>query len=168
MPPSPSPRNILSSPIPAEQQYQNQTQAQPQPFKTQPSKTPENFNAQFKVDFSNLEDNNVPAAVSVPATTSTQVPIPAPIQAPIVPPTAPIIERKTQNKDDNENLDNLFKSDYPDPFREPEHDDCVEITEIQANIHKKDVLTDDSVNQNLFNSKIGHRRNVSDTSTFKK
>lgn len=155
LPPSPSPRNILSSPIPAEQQPQ-----QPQPFKAT-SKTPENFNAQFKVDFSNIEDNTVPAPV--PQTTPSQVQT---INTP-QPAAEKVATITTQAKQDTENLDNLFKSDYPDPFRE-EQGDCMEITEIQANVQKTNVLPESVVTQQLYNAKIGHRRNVSDTSTFKK
>lgn len=43
LPPSPSPRNILSSPVDTK-------------------KTPENFNNNFEVDFNNIDDQNVAAA----------------------------------------------------------------------------------------------------------
>lgn len=161
LPPSPSPRNILSSPIPADSQ-------QP-PFKTQTSKTPENFNAQFEVDFSNIDDSIAPAPMPIQQPPVTQLPSqPQPIQGP--PAALSQTPEKTviHHKEDAENLDNLFKSDYPDPFREQEQNDCGEIAEIQANLNKTDVLAENPATQQLFNSKIGHRRNVSDTSTFKR
>lgn len=138
LPPSPSPRNILSSPIDA------------QNFK-QPSKTPENFNAQFEVDFTNI-DSQAEAATS-------QV-TPAPTTNPQV--------NKTQEE---EKFDNLFKSSmYPDPFGE--NDD--EIVEIQTNYvdtqSKSQQLLEMAIeNQQQVTTKVNqHRRYLSDTSGFKR
>lgn len=125
LPPSPSPRNAGPSPT-------------PEPFKTttQKSKTPDNFNAQFKVDFTNIEDNPAPT--------------PDTFVAPV-----PVLKDETV-----ENLDSMFQSSYPDPFKEGENRELVHITQ---NFRK------DFGNQNESgDQKIGHRRNMSDTSAFKR
>lgn len=133
LPPSPSPRNILSSPIDA------------QNFKA-PSKTPENFNAQFEVDFTNIDNQMAPVATS---------------QAP-----APTTNATVSKPQEVEKFDNLFKSSmYPDPFGE--NDD--EIVEIQTNY-----VDTQSKSHQLFESqhvtaKVNqHRRYLSDTSGFKR
>jgi hypothetical protein len=136
LPPSPSPRNILSSPIDA------------QNFKAPPSKTPENFNAQFEVDFTNI-DNQMPA----PSTAA---------------PTQTIVQKPPEA----EKFDNLFKSNlYPDPFGE--NDD--EIVEIQTNYvgsqTKSQQMFEATVaeNQQQSSAKVNqHRRYMSDTSGFKR
>jgi hypothetical protein len=140
LPPSPSPRNILSSPIDA------------QTFKA-PSKTPDNFNAQFEVDFTNIE--------SPMATVASQV---APAPAPMPPASVP-------KPHEAEQFDNLFKSSmYPDPFGE--NDD--EIVEIQTNYDdtqtKGQQLFKSSVEQqqNVTQKVNQHRRYLSDTSGFKR
>lgn len=135
LPPSPSPRNILSSPIDA------------QNFKA-PSKTPENFNAQFEVDFNNIDNQIAPATSQ--ATTAT-----AATNATVAQPQ------------ESEKFDNLFKSSmYPDPFGE--NDD--EIVEIQTTYNDTQ-----SRGQQLFEqhqqvtTKVNqHRRYLSDTSGFKR
>jgi len=150
LPPSPSPRNILaSSPTDSQQQQQH--------FKA-PSKTPENFNAQFEVDFTNI-DNPAPAVVTPQAA---------------APPTAAAVQKI---REDKENFDNLFKSNlYPDPFGE--HDD--EIVEIQSTYAD----TQMKASEKLFEASIEehqqqqhqqqvakvnqHRRYMSDTSGFKR
>lgn len=139
LPPSPSPRNILSSPIDA------------QNFKA-PSKTPENFNAQFEVDFTNINNQMAPVA-------SSQV-VPAPTSNPSV-----------DRPHEAEKFDNLFKSSmYPDPFGE--NDD--EIVEIQTNYvdtrTKSHQLFETAVeNQQQVTAKVNqHRRYLSDTSGFKR
>lgn len=83
LPPSPSPRNIVSP---------NDLHNFPK-IPAVVAKTPENFNAQFEVDFTNIE--------KVPATTS---PTPA--------------TDKLHSKNDNNKFNNLFKSGYHDPFGE--------------------------------------------------
>lgn len=154
LPPSPSPRNVVSSPIPDNSQP---TFIKPVP---QTSKTPENFNAQFKVDFTNIDDNIVAA--------------PVPVAAPVVPivPPPPVAIDKVHLKEEQENLDNLFKSNYPDPFRE--HGDTNEINvpptieELPSNKDKISETSGISGSHQVFSAKYGHRRNMSDTSAFKK
>lgn len=133
LPPSPSPRNILSSPI------------DPQSFKA-PSQTPDNFNAQFEVDFTNIDNQMAPTS---------QV-----AQAPTTNPPAPA-----------EKFDNLFKSSmYPDPFGE--NDD--EIVEIQTSYNDtqskgQQIFQTNVENQQHVTTKVNqHRRYLSDTSGFKR
>jgi hypothetical protein len=129
LPPSPSPRNILSSPIDA------------QNFKA-PSKTPENFNAQFEVDFNNIDNQNAPTTLQSSLTSNT--------------PTA----AKPQ---ESEQFDNLFKSNlYPDPF--VDNDD--EIVEIQQTRGQQLFETTESPQQVM--TKVNHRRYLSDTSGIKR
>lgn len=128
LPPSPSPRNAGPSPT-------------PEPFKTtsHTSKTPDNFNAQFKVDFTNIEDNTA----SIPTENF------------VAPPVAAVVTEEIV-----ENLDNMFQSSYPDPFKEGDNTELVHITQ---NFRK------DFGDQNVpGDQKIGHRRNMSDTSAFKR
>lgn len=129
LPPSPSPRNILSSPIDAPN------------FKA-PSKTPENFNAQFEVDFTNIDTPVVASQVA-----------PAPPVSAVAPQEA-------------ETFDNLFKSNlYPDPFGE--NDD--EIVEIQTNYVDTQARSQLFDNQQQVTTKVNqHRRYLSDTSGFKR
>jgi len=140
LPPSPSPRNILSSPIDA------------QHFKA-PSKTPDNFNAQFEVDFTNIDNQMPPPSSQAPPASTTNAQAPKP-QEP-------------------EQFENMFKSSlYPDPFGE--NDD--EIVEIQTNY-----VGTQSKGQQLFETTVEqqqqqhvtpkvnqHRRYLSDTSGFKR
>ena len=141
LPPSPSPRNILSSPIDA------------QHFKAPPTKTPENFNAQFEVDFTNID--NPQASQVAPALPTPNLPV----------------QQKPQEAE--KQFDNLFKSDlYPDPFGE--NDD--EIVEIQTNYNdtqtRSHQLFEASVEQQQHvATKVHqhqHRRYMSDTSGFKR
>lgn len=134
LPPSPSPRNTLSSPI----DVQN--------FKA-PSKTPENFNAQFEVDFTNIDNQKAPLASSH------------------VPPA-----QSTNPSQEVETFDNLFKSSmYPDPFGE--NDD--EIVEIQTNYvdtqTRSQQLFETVIENQQVPAKVNqHRRYMSDTSGFKR
>lgn len=139
LPPSPSPRNILSSPVDA------------QNFKA-PSKTPENFNAQFEVDFSNIDNQMSPPVAPHPASA-----------------TVSSVQQKPPPEEDK--FDNLFKSNlYPDPFGE--NDD--EIVEIQTNYvvtqTKSQQLFESSLeSQQPVSAKVSqHRRYLSDTSGFKR
>lgn len=142
LPPSPSPRNILSSPIDA------------QNFIKPPAKTPDNnFNAQFEVNFSNIDSNQ-----------SAKAP-------PSVTPSASV-------KPEEEKFENLFKSNlYPDPFNE--NDD--EIVEIQTSTAERTEANEivpqffesssaASIElQDPVTAKVNqHRRIMSDTSGFKK
>jgi AP2-associated kinase len=148
LPPSPSPRNVLSSPIDA------------QNFKTPlPPKTPENFNAQFEVDFTNIEQQTTP--VPQPPAAIQQQPQSLPQQ----PQQQPF---KTSNE-----FDNLFKSTFPDPF---EHDE--EIVQIQTNyvdpqqqqqIKNEQLFDSVADQQHMTASKYNqHRRYMSDTSGFRR
>lgn len=135
LPPSPSPRNILSSPIPGNNSV---TDAKVEPFKAQ------------------FEDN-------FPTT-----PAPGIMQA------AP----------SNEKLDNLFQSNYPDPFRDERTPSVTgnvttsgpssqktSLELINTGSSANDLLgspSSGSGGQLLAAPKTGHRRNVSDTSAFNK
>lgn len=131
LPPSPSPRNILSSPIDAPN------------FKA-PSKTPENFNAQFEVDFTNIDTPVVASQVA----------------------PAPPVSAVAPKPQEAETFDNLFKSNlYPDPFGE--NDD--EIVEIQTNYVDTQARSQLFDNQQQVTTKVNqHRRYLSDTSGFKR
>lgn len=146
LPPSPSPRNVLSSPIPA--------------------KTPDNFNAQFEVDFNNIDQHQPAPVISqvnmAPATNVFKQPQPPPAQ---------------QQNHDTAKFENLFKSSFPDPF---EQDD--EIVQIQTNYEQPQIINQQQQHlqqQQLFDNtndsqqqvtaKINqHRRYMSDTSGFKR
>lgn len=133
LPPSPSPRNILSSPIDA------------QNFKA--SKTPDNFNAQFEVDFNNIDNQTAP-----PAPQASQ-------------PSASV--NPTVQKQETEKFDDLFKSSlYPDPFGD--NDD--EIVEIQTNYAGTQQTRMFESQQQQVTTKVNqvHRRYLSDTSGFKR
>lgn len=83
LPPSPSPRNIVSP---------NELHNFPK-LTALVAKTPENFNAQFEVDFTIIE--KFPVTISpTPATD------------------------KSHNKNENNKFNSLFKSGYNDPFGE--------------------------------------------------
>ncbi|KAL7028400.1 hypothetical protein ACKWTF_005822 [Chironomus riparius] len=140
LPPSPSPRNVLSSPIPA--------------------KTPDNFNAQFEVDFNNIDQHQ-------PAPVISQVNM-APSTNVFKQPQPPV---QQQQNNDTAKFENLFKSSFPDPF---EQDD--EIVQIQTNYEQPQVINQQ---QHLFDNAIDgqqqvtakinqHRRYMSDTSGFKR
>lgn len=149
LPPSPSPRNVLSSPIDA------------QNFKAPlPSKTPENFNAQFEVDFTNIEQQQ-------------QQVTPVPQQSTIQQQPQSQSQQQQQPFKSSNEFDNLFKSTFPDPF---EHDE--EIVQIQTN-YVNPQLQQQIKNEQLFDSVADsqqmtaskfnhHRRYMSDTSGFKR
>jgi hypothetical protein len=138
LPPSPSPRNVLSSPIDA------------QNFKApQPIKTPDNFNAQFEVDFTNINQASQPTP-----------PQPLPQQLPVV-------------SDESAKFSNLFKSTFPDPF---EHDDN-EVVQIQNNYvpppaqfkNEQPTFENMADGHHQAAGKVNqHRRYMSDTSGFKR
>ena len=140
LPPSPSPRNVLSSPIPA--------------------KTPDNFNAQFEVDFNNIDQHQPAPVISqvnmAPATNVFKQPQPPP--------------QAQQQNHDTAKFENLFKSSFPDPF---EQDD--EIVQIQTNYEQPQIINQQQLfdnaneNQQQVTAKISqHRRYMSDTSGFKR
>lgn len=140
LPPSPSPRNVLSSPIDA------------QNFKMPPlpSKTPENFNAQFEVDFTNMGQGQQqqPQVITQPQQQQ------------------PFMQQSNE-------FDSLFKSNFPDPF---EHDE--EIVRIQTNYvdpqqqhqtNNEQLFENIADNQQQMTTKVNqHRRYMSDTSGFKR
>jgi AP2-associated kinase len=148
LPPSPSPRNVLSSPIDA------------QNFKSPlPPKTPENFNAQFEVDFTTL-DQKIQQ------------------QQPVIAqqPQQQIVQQQQQPfKQQSNEFNDLFKSNFPDPF---EHDE--EIVQIQTNYvdpqqqhhlqqTNEQLLENNSNDSQMTSSKINqHRRYMSDTSGFRR
>lgn len=141
LPPSPSPRNVLSSPIDANT------------FKAPlPPKTPENFNAQFEVDFTNIDQHQ--AAALPPSTTQ-----------------PPQQQQQQQPFKQSNEFDNLFKSTFPDPF---EHDE--EIVQIQTNyvdpqhqIKNEQLFNNVADSQQMTASKMTHhRRYMSDTSGFRR
>lgn len=143
LPPSPSPRNVLSSPIDA------------QNFKAPslPSKTPENFNAQFEVDFTNMDQQQ-------PHLLHQQ----APQQQAVITQQQP--QQQQLFKQQSNEFDNLFKSTFPDPF---EHDE--EIVQIQTNYTTTNEQLFENIadHQQQMTSKFNHhRRYMSDTSGFKR
>lgn len=154
LPPSPSPRNILSSPIP----NNNSTV-------TDASKIPvaEPFKAQFEDNF------------PIGGTPVTQPPIIT--QASQIA-AAAVVAPGTSN----EKLDNLFQSDYPDPFRDERTPSVTgnvtsgpssqktSLELINTGSSSNDLLGSPSSGsgQLLVAPRTGHRRNVSDTSAFNK
>uniref|UniRef100_A0A336MW56 CSON008063 protein n=1 Tax=Culicoides sonorensis TaxID=179676 RepID=A0A336MW56_CULSO len=152
LPPSPSPRNILSSPIPANATATEQPAPQVEPFK-----------AQFE---DNFPQSGLVSDLSHPK--------------PQQPDATDITKAST------EKLDNLFQSNYPDPFRDegtPSSQSVVtgQITSgrssqktslelINTGSSSNDLLGSPSSGsgQLLVAPKSGHRRNVSDTSAFNK
>ncbi|GAB0095500.1 uncharacterized protein DMENIID0001_108920 [Sergentomyia squamirostris] len=149
LPPSPSPRNTLSSPIP------------PPPELTAAN---EGFNAQFSAAFPQNEEPPVVAAAAAP---------PAPHQQKAN--TGGNLETRA------EHLDSLFQTNYPDPFREAASEGVSDIQPPSASSESlphvstshQDVIgplvgTPTKPPQMLVTPKVGHRRNMSDTSAFNK
>lgn len=139
LPPSPSPRNVLSSPIDA------QNFKAPQPVNQTPD---HNFNAQFEVDFTNINQVQQPAP-------------PLPQQA----------------SDESAKFSNLFKSTFPDPF-EHDDTEVVQIQTnyLEQSQARHEQQTFESMlesqqqqqQQQLSTAKVNqHRRYMSDTSGFK-
>lgn len=148
LPPSPSPRNVLSSPGPA--------------------KTPDNFNAQFEVDFNNIDQQQQQTPVISQVNTS--VTANAVFKQP-----QPVTQQIQQLNSDAAKFENLFKSSFPDPFEE--------IVQIQTNYVEPQAVSHPEPSQqqqNLFESPVEsqqqqasakvnqHRRYMSDTSGFKR
>jgi hypothetical protein len=141
LPPSPSPRNVLSSPIDAQN-----FKAPPQPIINQ---TPDNFNAQFEVDFTNI-DQSQPQSAAAP------------------------LPQQLASSDESAKFSSLFKSTFPDPF---EHDDT-EVVQIQTSYadaqhalkqHGQQTFESMLESHQQSTAKVGgqHRRYMSDTSGFK-
>ncbi|KAG5681157.1 hypothetical protein PVAND_010617 [Polypedilum vanderplanki] len=148
LPPSPSPRNVLSSPIDA------QNFRAPQSINHQNQTPDNNFNAQFEVDFTNININQ---------TQSQQQQQQQPTQ----------IQQQHQHvSDETAKFSNLFKSTFPDPF---EHDDT-EVVQIQKNYVEPQIVNEQQTFENMIENqqqqqstvKVNqHRRYMSDTSGFK-
>lgn len=157
-PPSPSPRNTLSSPsIPP------------------PQMDSEPFSAQFQANFPPVSN----AIAAVPTPTASQ-----PLLAAISPTstTVPFPTSQTSNQSaslnvDSDRLENLFQSKFPDPFTEPttpsvhgsgglfplpvQQQEVVMPLELAGTPTKSGKLF-------LNAPKVGHRRNMSDTTAFNK
>uniref|UniRef100_U5EMV2 Putative ap2-associated protein kinase 1 n=1 Tax=Corethrella appendiculata TaxID=1370023 RepID=U5EMV2_9DIPT len=152
LPPSPSPRNIiLSSPTPCSASLSEQQQQQHQI---------ETFTAQFNANFP------PPATTITPSSSSTTA-------------SATNIANSTNIIQESENLDNLFQSNYPDPFRETLKQQKIDQQDLKSpslDSHLTNITADSSENNSptkignhlLMAPKTGHRRNMSDTSAFNK
>uniref|UniRef100_A0A1L8DHK2 Putative serine/threonine protein kinase/tgf-beta stimulated factor n=1 Tax=Nyssomyia neivai TaxID=330878 RepID=A0A1L8DHK2_9DIPT len=136
LPPSPSPRNTLSSPIP-------------------PGDTSETFTAQFNTAFPQNDECGMQQQQQRAHTGGK-------------------VDTKT------EHLDSLFQTNYPDPFREAaaaatttDATNPPGSCESLPSTSKQDVMgplvgTPTKPPQMLVTPKVGHRRNMSDTSAFNK
>lgn len=187
LPPSPLPRNAIPSPAPNENTPQLQQQ-QVTPIYL--PKTPEPFAAQFNAVF--------PPTIPEPISNVPNVP-PPPIgeQVVIAGATTTLI-----SSDDKSNLDSLFQSTFPDPFREMIKDGGVSGSGMISNSSSGEKFAHNSLDmlqqqhgslppmdasggiinfvptqlagtptknaQLLITQKIGHRRNMSDTTAFNK
>lgn len=189
-PPSPSPRNTLSSPVPPPP-----TLSAAMSTSTGDAPVVETFAAQFQANFPQVA---VPPA-PVPTPQSQQQPTTPSIAS--QPPTTPLVQpSQTTNslppisQPDSEQIEKLFDSNFPDPFRESAHSltgsgtlftqqQVVQQSETRGS--KQDIVMPldivagtptKSVQQLLNASKpvvsqqpnVGHRRNMSDTSAFNK
>lgn len=155
LPPSPSPRNNITSPQPQPVVEQFQTNF---PVISAPSQTSSQL----------IATTPVAAAPSAPA----------PTVNPIEVVSSTTVSASTLGPNIDPVLDSLFESSYPDPFSE-----SVASTISNADTSATDpttVTTDDSTDQTLNDTPkktllsppksngSGHRRNVSDTSAFNK
>lgn len=180
-PPSPSPRNTLSSPVPPGAQAQpNSQSAETTPQQFQGAEEPA-FNAQFQANFPPVPP---PAAAGTPqyALANSQS-------------NSVTNMNQIDAATDPKNLDSLFESKFPDPFREQEDDGAPHPAHIGSSGaigggdatkpstlgSQHDVVmpleniastpTKANIQQLLGAPKVpvaGHRRNVSDTSAFNK
>lgn len=149
LPPSPSPRNTLSSPIPSA------PPAAPEPN--------EAFQAQFSAAFPPPDEKQQQQKANTGGGSA--------------------VEPKA------EHLDSLFQTNYPDPFREPVAKETKEVgggsggsssnpaasceSLPMVSTSSQDVMgplvgTPTKPPQMLVTPKVGHRRNMSDTSAFNK
>lgn len=191
-PPSPSPRNTLSSPVPPSAAVANaagtttvvatsqsnppSSETTPQQYANAADEATPTFTAQFQANF-------------------------PPVQAPVaVTPQYPSGNNSQSNSitnvnqtdaviTDAQNLDSLFESKFPDPFREPptsgssasSHGTLTNVGSSNTQLPSHDVVmpletlvstpTKTNIQQLLVTPKAviaGHRRNVSDTSAFNK
>lgn len=150
-PPSPSPRNNLSSPVPP-----SLTQVD-----TPSQQVCDQFTAQFQANF--------PATTPTAATSSNAPPQQLPPKL-----SNPSITNATTQSFDGDNTDSLFESQFPDPFSEigSNASDKCNIQNVPLETIKQDsgniVSPTKPVQLLLDTPKIGHRRNMSDTSAFNK
>lgn len=147
-PPSPSPRNNLSSPVPPSL---TQVDAPPQQVCDQ-------FTAQFQANF--------------PATTPTSAPGNN-VQPQQLPPKLSnlSITNATTQSFDGDNSDKLFESQFPDPFSEVASSSVNDIQNEPLETIKQDsgnISPTKPIQLLIDTPKIGHRRNMSDTSAFNK
>lgn len=163
LPPSPSPRNILSSPIPATNTVPDSAKQLFPPALPNTAPQSEIFAAQFEDNFpQNTTSSNVP---SVPPITNQSVPQ--------QPPQSQTVS--------NEKLDNLFQSTYPDPFRDDGTSAAIITSGPSSQKTSLELINTGSSSNDLLGSPSsgsgqllvtpktgGHRRNVSDTSAFNK
>ena len=176
-PPSPSPRNNLSSPVPSaaippSQSADTQEQITPAAEEAQP------FTAQFQANFPPI------ASGQPPVTPQAQQPFSQPSQS--TSNSATNINQLDGGKSDD--LDSLFESKFPDPFRETAASAAKADSSSSGNIavstnifaQPQDVVMPleivagtptKTTAQMLGAPKVnpgGHRRNMSDTSAFNK
>lgn len=165
-PPSPSPRNTLSSPSIPPPQVEN-----------------EPFSAQFQANFPPV--SNVVAVAPTPSATQ---PLPAAVsqQSPSTSTTTvPFPTSQTSNQSaslnvDSDRLENLFQSKFPDPFTEPTTPSVhgsgglfplpVQQQQQQDMVMPLELVGTPTKSGQLFLNapKVGHRRNMSDTTAFNK
>jgi AP2-associated kinase len=172
LPPSPSPRNILISPGPGQPQAAivappNVAELQQRKQQPQPPVVQANF-AQFTAFPATIPGTMVSGGVA-----SNIIALPTAAPAAVITPT-------TSEVKDSKCLDNLFQSDYPDPFREAGDVKVLKHTASSDRADSKETIPENidvgltigvapSVIADSFTSnQIGHRRNVSDTSAFNK
>lgn len=185
-PPSPSPRNTVSSP----------SLPHPDHHVTTTTTTNETFSAQFQANFppvSNVAAPVVPSATTIPPPTAVVATV-STVPTALV--QQPLTQQQTTNSltnvphhGDSENLDNLFQSKFPDPFSETQPPPASvlsgsgglftspeAIAQLQQQMQQDIIMplevvgtpTKSSAVQLLTAPKVGHRRNMSDTSAFNK
>lgn len=159
LPPSPLPRNTLSSPIPQNDCQQNQQL---------------NFNAKIAEPFSVQFNANFPPVST--AITSTTIPI-----------TTNMTNSFTNiSKTEENSLNNLFQTNYPDPFASSNvavqetlnyqsssvenisHSSENIVLPLPIHISNDLISTRTNTTINEYQKQSGHRRNMSDTSAFNK
>lgn len=147
-PPSPSPRNNLSSPVPP-----SLTQVD-----TPSQQVCDQFTAQFQANF--------PATTPNSATANT-------VQPQQLPPklsNLSITNAKTQSFD-GDHSDKLFESQFPDPFSEAASTaNDIQNEPLEKIKQDSGIIVSPTKQMQLLleTPKIGHRRNMSDTSAFNK
>lgn len=155
-PPSPLPKHAISSPVPT-------------------NEIVEPFSAQFQANFP-------PVTASQPTTPAASVPVTQLPPQPVV--TAAVTtQQQTSNSITNINqvenlatekhsMENVFETKFPDPFKDPQTTPTrSESAGIQHQVSgtATELVGTPTKNVNLLiEPKVGHRRNMSDTSAFNK